>query len=475
MTGPGLDRGIVFQQYALLPWRTARKNIEFGLEAKGLPAAERRRRAEQYLELVGLQGFADRYPHELSGGMKQRVAIARSLAFDPEVLLMDEPFAALDAQTRESLQDELLRIWQATGKTILFITHGIDEALYLGQRVAVLTSRPGRIKKIVDVDIDRSTDDIRSSEGFRAQRTTSGRFCTTRWNVPGPRRFKMSSAVAVAPVTPHVEASADVPATTQPAHRARRLPALAWRLLRPTVVVAAFLALWEVAPRTGLVDKVFLPPFSEVVGAWFTLLGNGQLAENVSASLSRALAGLAVAIVVSIPLGVAIAWYRPVADFLNPILELFRNTAALALLPVFILILGIGETSKVALVIYAASFPILLNTISGVRTVDPLLIKSARSLGLSPVRLFQKVILPAAVPTIFTGLRMAAASSILVLIAAEMVGAKAGLGYLITASQLNFQIPNMYAGIVTIALVGVIFNGIVVAIEGRLSGWRATT
>ncbi len=285
----------------------------------------------------------------------------------------------------------------------------------------------------------------------------------------------MSSAIAVAPVTPYVEASADVPATTQPAHRARRLPALAWRLLRPTVVVAGFLALWEVAPRTGLVDKVFLPPFSEVVSAWFILLGNGQLAENVSASLSRALAGLAVAIVVSIPLGVAIAWYRPVADFLNPILELFRNTAALALLPVFILILGIGETSKVALVIYAASFPILLNTISGVRTVDPLLIKSARSLGLSPVRLFQKVILPAAVPTIFTGLRMAAASSILVLIAAEMVGAKAGLGYLITASQLNFQIPNMYAGIVTIALVGVIFNGIVVAIEGRLSGWRATT
>ncbi len=284
----------------------------------------------------------------------------------------------------------------------------------------------------------------------------------------------MSSAIAVAAVESHVETPALAPAAPEPERRGRRLQTLAWRLLRPTVVVAAFLGVWEVAPRIGLVDKVFLPPFSEVVSAWFTLLGNGQLAEHVSASLSRALIGLAIAIVVSIPLGVAIAWYRPVAEFLNPILELFRNTAALALLPVFILILGIGETSKVALVIYAASFPILLNTISGVRTVDPLLIKSARSLGLSPVRLFQKVILPAAVPTIFTGLRMAAASSILVLIAAEMVGAKAGLGYLITASQLNFQIPNMYAGIVTIALVGVIFNGIVVAIEGRLSGWRAT-
>ncbi|MED5815218.1 ABC transporter permease [Mycolicibacterium sp. 050232] len=284
----------------------------------------------------------------------------------------------------------------------------------------------------------------------------------------------MSSAVAVAPVEAPVETPVETP-TTEPEHRGHRLQALTWRLLRPTVVVAAFLALWEVAPRIGLVDKVFLPPLSEVVSAWFALLNNGQLWEHVSASLSRALAGLAIAIAVSIPLGVAIAWYRPVAEFLNPILELFRNTAALALLPVFILILGIGETSKVALVIYAASFPILLNTISGVRTVDPLLIKSARSLGLSPIRLFQKVILPAAVPTIFTGLRMAAASSILVLIAAEMVGAKAGLGYLITASQLNFQIPDMYAGIVTIALVGVIFNGIVVAVERRLSGWRATT
>ncbi|WP_278262143.1 ABC transporter ATP-binding protein [Nocardia sp. AG03] len=171
ISGPGLDRGVVFQQYALLPWRTARANIQFGLEAKGVPRGERKAIADHYLELVGLTGFGDRYPHELSGGMKQRVAIARSLAFDPEVLLMDEPFAALDAQTRESLQDELLRIWEATGKTILFITHGIDEAVYLGQRVAVLTSRPGRIKAVIDIDIARGGDiDVRSSEQFREYR-----------------------------------------------------------------------------------------------------------------------------------------------------------------------------------------------------------------------------------------------------------------------------------------------------------------
>lgn len=280
----------------------------------------------------------------------------------------------------------------------------------------------------------------------------------------------MSSAIALPPAEVAVEI-----ATPEVQPHSPRLTPLLGRLARPTVVIVAFLALWETAPRIGLVDKVFLPPFSEVVAAWFALAGNGQLVEHVSASLTRALVGFAIATAVSVPLGVAIAWYRPVAEFLNPILELFRNTAALALLPVFVLILGIGETSKVALVVYASSFPILLNTISGVRTVDPLLIKSAYSLGFSAIRLFQKVILPAAVPTIFTGLRMAAASSILVLIAAEMVGAKAGLGYLITAAQFNFQIPNMYAGIVTIALVGVVFNGVLVAIEGRLSGWRATT
>lgn len=281
----------------------------------------------------------------------------------------------------------------------------------------------------------------------------------------------MSSVLDTAPAEIESDAPVVPNAPATPVIR-RRIGAVAWRIVKPAAAILAFLALWEIAPRTGLVDKVFLPPFSEVVDAFFTLAGNGQLSEHVSSSLSRALAGFAVAVVIAVPLGIAIAWYRPVAEFLNPILELFRNTAALALLPVFVLILGIGETSKVALVIYAAAFPILLNTISGVRTVDPLLIKSARSLGLSPIRLFQKVVLPAAVPTIFTGLRMAAASSILVLIAAEMVGAKAGLGYLITASQLNFQIPNMYAGIVAIALVGLIFNGVLVFVERRLSGWR---
>jgi NitT/TauT family transport system ATP-binding protein len=166
--GPALDRGIVFQQYALFPWRTALGNVEFGLEAKRVPHAQRRTIALEHLTLVGLSGFEHRYPHELSGGMKQRVAIARSLAYDPDVLMMDEPFAALDAQTRETLQSELLGIWQKSQKTILFITHGIDEAVFLGQRVAIMTSRPGRIKHIIDIprELRQVGQDVRSTPEF---------------------------------------------------------------------------------------------------------------------------------------------------------------------------------------------------------------------------------------------------------------------------------------------------------------------
>lgn len=255
----------------------------------------------------------------------------------------------------------------------------------------------------------------------------------------------------------------------------RRLRSGTSRALRASAAIVLLMAVWEIAPRVGLTDPVFLPPLSKVLVALGDLVTSGELATHLEASLTRAAIGFFIALAVAIPLGVAIGWYKPVSDFLNPILELFRNTAALALLPVFILILGIGETSKIALVIYACTFPILLTTISGVRTVDPLLVKSARSLGLSPVRLFQKVVLPAAVPTIFTGIRMAGASSILVLIAAEMVGAKAGLGYLITYAQFNFQIEKMYAGIIAIAVVGVSINGVLLALERHFSRWRVTS
>ena len=155
VNGPGPDRGMMFQEFALFPWKTVAGNVAWGLEACNLPRDQIIAVVEKHLEMIGLTEFRDHYPAELSGGMKQRVALARVLAFDPEVLLMDEPFGALDAQTREIMQEELTRLWERTGKTIVFVTHDIDEAVYLGDRVVVLTARPGRIREEVRIELPR--------------------------------------------------------------------------------------------------------------------------------------------------------------------------------------------------------------------------------------------------------------------------------------------------------------------------------
>jgi NitT/TauT family transport system ATP-binding protein len=153
--GPSPARGMVFQEYSLFPWRTVLDNVAFGLEMKGRPKRERQERSQQYLKMVGLEGFESRFPHELSGGMKQRVAIARALVNDPKALLMDEPFGALDAQTRNIMQSELLRIWEEERKTVVFVTHSVDEAIFLGDRIVMISARPGQIKDIVDIDLPR--------------------------------------------------------------------------------------------------------------------------------------------------------------------------------------------------------------------------------------------------------------------------------------------------------------------------------
>jgi len=162
VTGPGPDRAVVFQQFALFPWKTVSQNIAFGLKCLGRPARERNAIVARYVALMGLQGRENAYPHELSGGMQQRVALARSYALEPEVLLMDEPFGALDAQTRTLMQEELIRVSQVNPRTTLFITHSVEEAVYLADRVVVMTPRPGSIREIVDIASTRNADGWRS-------------------------------------------------------------------------------------------------------------------------------------------------------------------------------------------------------------------------------------------------------------------------------------------------------------------------
>ncbi|MGB9965600.1 ABC transporter ATP-binding protein [Halobacterium hubeiense] len=168
MDGPGTDRGVVFQDYALFPWRTVMENVTYGLEEQDMGKEERRSTAQQYIDMMDLSGFEDNYPKELSGGMKQRVGLARTLAYGPKILLMDEPFGALDQPLREDLQDQLLDIWGDLDKTVVFVTHDVEEAVYLSDSVMVMTRHPGTKKTVTDVDIDRSKSraDIITSDEF---------------------------------------------------------------------------------------------------------------------------------------------------------------------------------------------------------------------------------------------------------------------------------------------------------------------
>lgn len=238
------------------------------------------------------------------------------------------------------------------------------------------------------------------------------------------------------------------------------------------VGIAIFLLVWEIFPRIGLVDITFLPPFSKVFTALWNLAVSGTLMKHVLKSVERSLSGFTLGLLISIPLGLIIGWFKKIEQLVDPLLQAFRQTSALALFPVFILIFGIGEVSKVAIIFWGVQWPILLSTISGVKNVDPLLIKSAKSMGAKPLTLFTKVILPGAFPSIFTGIRLSATNSILILIAAEMIGSNAGLGFLIYQSETTFEIPDMYAAIVTISLVGLILNYGLVAAEKRIMKWK---
>jgi len=242
-----------------------------------------------------------------------------------------------------------------------------------------------------------------------------------------------------------------------------------YRLAKKWLGIALFLALWETLPRLGLVNATFLPPFSAVAGNLLGSLLTGELEKHIAISLTRSVTGFSLALAVALPLGFILGWFRTFEQFVDPVIQLFRQTSAFALFPLFIVI---GEVSKVAIIFYGAQWPILLNTISGVKNVDPLLVKSARSMGLGRFDLFRKVILPSSLPAIFTGLRLAATLSILIIVSAEMMGASSGLGYVLTNSQYNFDILRMYSAIVTLALIGLGVNFLLVSLERNLTGWK---
>jgi NitT/TauT family transport system permease protein len=237
--------------------------------------------------------------------------------------------------------------------------------------------------------------------------------------------------------------------------------------------IIVFLLIWEICGRFSLlINPIFLPPFSKVLRSGLIMIAKGELWRHIVISMQRSLIGFSLGLLIAIPLGLAIGWFKRFGTILNPLLQIFRNMPTLALLPVFVMFFGIGEFSKVMVILWGVMWSTLLNTISGVRNVDPQLIKAARSMGTSPLRLFATVVLPASMPYIFAGMRISATVSILILIAAEMMGANRGLGYALYFYQNNFKIPEMYVYIIIMAILGTTLNFSLEAVEKRSFRWR---
>ncbi len=237
-------------------------------------------------------------------------------------------------------------------------------------------------------------------------------------------------------------------------------------------LVFVFFAVWEALPRLGVIDPLFLPTFSATISTLIDLTLSGKMLLHIAASLQRAVIGFSLALLVAVPLGFLMGWYNKFERYTDLLVQGLRNTSTFALLPIFLLFLGLGEASKIAIIFYGASWQLLMNTISGVKSVDPIYIKAAKSMGVSDRDLFRKIILPASIPSIVIGARLGAKIALMVVIAAEMIGAKSGLGFFIQNAQFNFMVPEMYAGILTLALLGLAVNYLLVWFEKKTTYWK---
>lgn len=236
-------------------------------------------------------------------------------------------------------------------------------------------------------------------------------------------------------------------------------------------LLIGFLVAWQLASNLGWINAAVFPPIDAILGALWTGIVGGALLDDIAISLQRSGTAFFSAVAVAIPLGLFMGQVKAVETALDPILQLFRQTSALALYPVFILLLGLGEASKVFVIFWATLFPLLLNTISGVKEVDPKLIEMARVYGASRLDVFRRVVLPGAVPSIFVGLRLSATTALLLLIASEMIGANKGVGFQVMNAQYNFQIPQMFAAILLLAFLGLASNYLLVFLQRRLCRW----
>jgi len=484
VAGINSDVGYITQDSNLYPWMTVRENVEFPLELRDVPPDQRRERSDAYLRMVGLQGFEDHYPYQLSGGMQKRASIVRTMIYDPEVILMDEPFGALDAQTRMVLQADLLHIWSQRQKTILFITHDLVEAIALSDNVVVMSARPGTIKQVFEVPLSRPRDvfQIHSQPGFaetysqiweyfqpEVEHSQVGGVSAQRVELPPPLASSNGHSPSQANGLPH---PSPVPS------RRERGSASSFQInLARLVTGLAILGLWQGLAEAKVLNPLLFSTPVKVVGRLAAFLGgevvySRTIYNHLSITLQEMAVGYVAGAALGMAVGFALARSQTLSRIFEPYILAIYSVPKIALAPLFVLTLGIGITSKWGVVTMEVFFLVFFNTFSGVRNINEEFVQLARVMGASKAQVTRRIIMPASLPFIMTGLKMGVPFAMIGAIIGEFIASNQGLGWLILYMASNFDASGLFAAILILVAVVWLLGQLLALIEARTLRWQ---
>ena len=456
----------MLQKSLLLPWRTIIDNIILAAEIRGVSKRESIARAQPLIEHYGLGGFEQHYPHELSGGMRQRASLLRTMLYDRDVVLLDEPFGALDAQTRLLMQSWLLQVWSDLGKTILFVTHDIDEAIYLSDEVYVFTARPGQDKSAhQNPSLTAARPRHRDERVVHGPEATASRLAQRR----SPHR---RTAGVIAMSDPDITAVDD----DEVAERRTRRCAAIWRWALGVGIILG----WQILTHLKIIDPYYFSSPIAIVNTAFVAATQGTLYVDIGYTSASTIVGFIIGVTGGALLGLSTWWSRVYARVSEPYLVTFNAIPKLALAPILIILFGIGFESKVALAVALTIVPAALAAYGGVKSVDKDLETLLFSLGATRFQVFAKVVVPWAMPWIVSSLRVNIGLALAGAIVGEFIASRFGIGRMILYAGQVMDINLVWVGVVVLSILALVMYTAVMTVEryllkGMLHGSQLST